>query len=327
MTFKLKDVYFGVVLLFFILLIVVKWQEIKSIFVLFDAQDSLFLLLALLMQFFTYVVSALAYQSILHTTGIKVSFGFLFKSSFSMLSLNQIIPSLGFSGGAFFVSEVKKHGVSTGKGTLCIVLEAVIFYSSFILLMILSVLYLFIDHKVAYIQILLTAIFGVIVLLGVLYFFYIMKSKEKLSNFIYKIYRRVVKILKKKEDKKGFDFLVSEFFLGKEMMLHNKKKFMAPFIYSILKSVFDILTIYFVFLSFGYGMNIGVLTLGFCLATLLSYVSFIPGGIGVFEFSMAGIYAGFGVPFYLGFVSTLIFRGFSFWLPIPVGLLFYRTAK
>ena len=120
---------------------------------------------------------------------------------------------------------------------------------------------------------------------------------------------------------------MSEFFVGKEIMLKNKHKFVLPFIYSILKSAFDILTIYFIFLAFRYNPNIGILAVGFCLATLLSYLSFIPGGIGVFEFSMAGIFAGFGIPFSLAFIVTLIFRGMAFWLPIPIGLWFYKEVK
>ena len=105
---KLKDIYFGVVLLSFALLIILKWAEIKNIFSLFNAEDSLFLLLAIVMQTFTYAASALAYQSIIHMMHIRIPFGFLFKSSFAMLSLNQVIPSLGFSGGVFFVSKAKR---------------------------------------------------------------------------------------------------------------------------------------------------------------------------------------------------------------------------
>ena len=327
MSNKLKDIYFGVVLLSFALLIIVKWHEIKDIFSLFNADNSLFLFLAIITQLFTYIVSALSYQGIIHMMHIRIPFLFLFKSSLAMLSLNQVIPSLGFSGGAFFVSKAKRFGISVGKSTLAIILESIIFYSSFIVLLFLSILYLLIGHRVNSLQIFISVVFGVLVLFGVIYFFYILKHKEKLSNFAYKLYGWFTKIFKKKQDKKGFDFLVSEFFLGKSLMGHNKKRIITPFIYLMLKTVFDVLTIYFIFLSFGYPLDLGVATLGFCLATLLSYISFIPGGIGVFEISMIGIYSGFGVPFYLGFVSTLIYRGLSFWLPMPIGLLFYRAEK
>src|SRR3989344_2751697 len=252
MSNKLKDIYFGVVLLSFALLIIVKWHEIKDIFSLFNADNSLFLFLAIITQLFTYIVSALSYQGIIHMMHIRIPFLFLFKSSLAMLSLNQVIPSLGFSGGAFFVSKAKRFGISVGKSTLAIILESIIFYSGFIVLLFLSILYLLMGHRVNSLHILLSLIFGIIVLLGVIYFFYIIKHKEKLSNFAYKIYCLVTKILRKKQDKKGFDFLVSEFFLGKSLMGHNKKRIITPFIYLMLKTVFDVLTIYFIFLSFGY---------------------------------------------------------------------------
>lgn len=324
---RLKDVYFIAVLSGFGLLIWLKWDEIKTIFILFGSKDSFFLLASLFMQFLTYIVTALTYNSTLAAISARAPFWFLFKSSFSMLSLNQIIPSLGFSGSAFFVSRVKRFGVSLGKATLCMVLEPVVFYSSFIILLFLGVLYLFLEHKVAYLQIILSFVFLVLMFLGLFYLFYILRNKQRFSSFIYRIYHFVFRLLKKKENKKEFDFLILEFFLAKEMMLKQKRKFIAPFVYSILKTVFDMLTIYFIFLAFGYNPNIGVLTVGFCLATLLSYISFIPGGLGVFELSMAGIFAGFGIPFSFGFISTLIFRGMAFWLPIPIGLWFYRELK
>jgi len=115
MLSKLKELYFGFILVLFAIVLIVKWDEVKELFILFTAQTSVFLLIAVLMQVFTYIVTALTYKSLLETMGSKVPFKFLFKSSFTMQSLNHIVPSLGFSGAAFFVSKTKKFGVSAGN--------------------------------------------------------------------------------------------------------------------------------------------------------------------------------------------------------------------
>ena len=53
----------------------------------------------------------------------------------------------------------------------------------------------------------------------------------------------------------------------------------------------------------------------------------IPGGVGGVEGGMIGAFAAFGVDAGLAVVAVLVFRAFTFWLPLLPGVIaFFRSA-
>ncbi|MBX6395962.1 MAG: flippase-like domain-containing protein [Alicyclobacillaceae bacterium] len=60
---------------------------------------------------------------------------------------------------------------------------------------------------------------------------------------------------------------------------------------------------------------------GYGLVVLLVNLSALPFSLGIFEVSMAALYHWLGVPWDQAWALTLAYRGITFWLPIPLGLL------
>ncbi|MDI3257710.1 MAG: lysylphosphatidylglycerol synthase transmembrane domain-containing protein [Kyrpidia sp.] len=60
---------------------------------------------------------------------------------------------------------------------------------------------------------------------------------------------------------------------------------------------------------------------GYGLVVLLVNLSALPFSLGIFEVSMAALYHWLGVPWAQAWALTLAYRGITFWLPIPLGLL------
>src|SRR5205085_2539111 len=54
----------------------------------------------------------------------------------------------------------------------------------------------------------------------------------------------------------------------------------------------------------------------FMLSTLVRILGVLPGGLGVFEVASVATLRLMGVPVAAGLAATLLFRGFSFWLPM-----------
>jgi uncharacterized membrane protein YbhN (UPF0104 family) len=79
------------------------------------------------------------------------------------------------------------------------------------------------------------------------------------------------------------------------------------------------LTLYFLFVAAGHAVSPGVLLAGYGLPLLLGKVSFLPGGVGIVEGTMAALYDGLGVPGGVTVVVILTYRFLSFWLPLLVG--------
>jgi uncharacterized protein (TIRG00374 family) len=93
----------------------------------------------------------------------------------------------------------------------------------------------------------------------------------------------------------------------------------GPVMGAALNTVFDMLTLYFLFIAAGHPVSPGVLLAGYGLPLLLGKVSFLPGGVGIVEGTMAALYDGLGVPSGVTVVVILIYRFFSFWLPLLIG--------
>jgi len=93
----------------------------------------------------------------------------------------------------------------------------------------------------------------------------------------------------------------------------------GPVLGAALNTIFDMLTLYSLFIAAGHPVSPGILLSGYGLPLLLGKVSFLPGGVGIVEGTMAALYDGLGVPNGVTVVVILIYRFLSFWLPLLVG--------
>jgi uncharacterized protein (TIRG00374 family) len=71
-------------------------------------------------------------------------------------------------------------------------------------------------------------------------------------------------------------------------------------------------------------MGAGTLITGFSLGITAGFVSMVPGGLGVQEGSLAGIYALFGIPIGTAVLAAILFRIVYYFVPFLVSLGFYR---
>jgi uncharacterized protein (TIRG00374 family) len=95
-----------------------------------------------------------------------------------------------------------------------------------------------------------------------------------------------------------------------------------PALGALLNVAFDMLTLYCIFIAAGHAVSPGILLTGYGLPLLLGKVSFLPGGVGIVEGTMAVLYDGLGVPDAVTVVVILTYRVISFWLPSLLGFLF-----
>jgi uncharacterized protein (TIRG00374 family) len=82
--------------------------------------------------------------------------------------------------------------------------------------------------------------------------------------------------------------------------------------------------LWFCFYALGNALSLGTLLTGFSLGIAAGFISFIPGGLGVQEGSMAGIYGLLGVPISSAVLAVILFRIVYYFLPFLASLGFYR---
>ena len=105
-----------------------------------------------------------------------------------------------------------------------------------------------------------------------------------------------------------------------EEIRHNQ--WQQPLLGAAINVIFDMLTLYLVFLSANNSVTPGVLLTGYGLPLLMGKAAFIlPGGVGIIEGTMTALYTGLGVSNGTTVAVVLIYRFLSFWLPTIIGFL------
>jgi uncharacterized protein (TIRG00374 family) len=95
---------------------------------------------------------------------------------------------------------------------------------------------------------------------------------------------------------------------------------------AVLFWAFQIAVLWAAFHAFGDAPPLAVLVQGFFLGMLGNLLP-LPGGVGGVEGGMVGAYSAFGVDFELALVAVLVFRAFTFWLPLLPGIYAYFRLR
>jgi uncharacterized protein (TIRG00374 family) len=86
-----------------------------------------------------------------------------------------------------------------------------------------------------------------------------------------------------------------------------------------------VISLWFCFDALGNPIAPGTLITGFSLGITAGFVSFVPGGLGVQEGSMAGLYSLLGVPIRTAILAAILFRIIYYFVPFLISLGFYRS--
>jgi uncharacterized protein (TIRG00374 family) len=85
--------------------------------------------------------------------------------------------------------------------------------------------------------------------------------------------------------------------------------------------LFDYLTLLAALAAVGAHARPGLVLLAFCGAQVLAQIPLTPGGLGFVEAGLTGMLALAGVSAGAAVVATFAYRLFSYWLPLPLGLV------
>jgi uncharacterized protein (TIRG00374 family) len=145
-----------------------------------------------------------------------------------------------------------------------------------------------------------------------------LNKRDGLMSLVDRIGRRWARFRHREyQEKRTRDFLTNLFHAADLLVCGGWHR---PLLGAVLSIVFDMLTIYLLFIAVGHRVSVGVLLTGYGLPLLLGRMAFmIPGGIGVIESTMTALYTSLGVANTEAVVVVLAYRLISFWLPLLLG--------
>lgn len=107
----------------------------------------------------------------------------------------------------------------------------------------------------------------------------------------------------------------------------HRRRLLVPLLLLWLLYPVRIAMLWVCFAAFQAPLPLSVLWAGYSITILISFLTFLPTTLGVFELSMVGTFALLGVPTDLATAVTLLYRSFTYWLPIPLGLLAWWSLR
>jgi uncharacterized protein (TIRG00374 family) len=298
-----------------LILAILHWGDVKKFAALVAQSNPWWLLVALVLQLATYAGLALQWGIALRKGRTPVSWTELFRLTLAKHFADQVIPTAGVSGNVVLVDRLVRLGVRRGSAVATLLLQIIAYYISYALgaLWVLVVLW-WKDRT----SLLLTA--------AVLVFLIFAAGIPALILWLHRRgQERIPKLVTKWSKARNFFKLVGE---APRDLVRDAKLIAWLTLFNALVFVADAGTMHACLLAIGVHAPLSASYVAFMMASIAVILGPVPMGLGSFEGVSIAMLRLFGVPFEAAISATLMFRGFTLWLPlVPGGVLLRSELK
>ncbi len=292
-----------------------------------------FLILMVPTQGLNFYSYALMYDDLLRFLNSKVKSSTLFKITLELNFVNHVFPSGGVSGFSYFSLRLRPLGVTTGKSTLIQLLRFILIFISFQVLLAFGVLALSFSGSVNNFVLVIAGSLATLLIVGSLLLAYIIGSKQRINIFFTSLTRAINKILgilrPKNPEVINIEKAQKTFNDLHENYLLIRKDFSVlknPLIHSFFANLTEVVTLYLVFVAFGFWVNPGAVIIAYAVANFAGLVSVLPGGVGIYEALMTAVLASAGVPAGVSFPVVIMYRVLTMIMQLTPGYILYHKA-
>jgi uncharacterized protein (TIRG00374 family) len=179
----------------------------------------------------------------------------------------------------------------------------------------------------------IAAVSGLIIFFTlVLFLYFLFREQGRKLIAILHFFTKIINAVKIKLKRLPIDFARIDNFVGNfyrcfPVLLRHKTKIVQASFGALVYYFGNVATLYFSFLVFGFKPNLAMVIFGYMIALILSMLTLVPETPGVIESSLVLVFLGLGFPAHIALFSSLLFRLFSFWLPLPLGIITYFTIR
>jgi glycosyltransferase 2 family protein len=308
------------------------FAEIQEVVEVIRRGSLLFIGLAVLVQFAWLFNLSTFYQSIFHVLGMDARRWHLIKLVTAANFLTVIAPSGGISGIAVFIADAKRSGRSTAKVTVAGALYIWFEYIGTLAIVTVGLGVLAMRNNLHWSEItaaLLLLAGGV----GMSLLLYLgMQSAaalEKALSWMARLVNFVLRPVLRRdylslERAHSFACEVSE---GVSALRNNPRWAVKPLALALLNKGILLVVLYLCFRAFNVDVDPSTLVAGLAIAHLFLIISPTPAGIGIVEGILAVALSSMGITRHSAMVVALAYRGFSFWLPLLIGMVTFRLLN
>jgi uncharacterized protein (TIRG00374 family) len=252
----------------------------------------------------------------------------MFKITIVASTVNYLLSTGGLSGFALRMYFFTRRGISSGTALLISLAQTVLTNFTLLVFVLIGCLYLFSAHPLqGYALVIIGALLALFIAAAVIAILLLLRPRWRRRTLFYLgqtahwvLHRLLPHRTPPRTHIWRYQFNLNR---GIEFLLSRKRQMRVPFLYIWLDWIFTILILYTAFLAIHFPVRLSFVIVGFAVGITLSYVSLIPGGLGIMEGSMAAIFAGLGVPYETAVVAILVYRCAYYLLPLVISLFFH----
>jgi glycosyltransferase 2 family protein len=329
---RMRKFVLAVIGLLAVTLVIFSFTELQDVLATLQQAHPWFLALALVVQAGWFFVLGWTFQSIYRILGLRESRRRLTLLAAASAFVSIVTPSAGVGGLALFLADARTRGHASGKVTVAGALYLLLDEAAFLCVLALGIVVLIRRNHLGPGEITASLILLAIasVLAFLLYLGY--RSTEVLGDTLARIARAVNRILapiihREYLSEGRAHAFAAEVAEGLASLPEKPGSLIQPFVLSLLNKAMLMAVLICSFLSFDVPFSAGTIVGGFAIGYLFLIVSPTPQGIGVVEGVMAIALRTLRVELSQAVIITLAYRGITFWLPMAVGALAFRSLE
>ncbi len=290
----------------------------------------LLLLLPLAATLLSYVTMSLSYEGIARAAGSSVKSLDMLRITFVANAVNYLLPTGGLSGFALRTVMLRKKGVNSGKSVLISFTQTLITNFMLLLFILYGMGHLLLGSEAgdARVTAAVTVVVVLVLFLGAAATMILRRSlRNRFLGFCARAGHWVLRRLGKQEPQgRRLDLLLSHLNEGMEFLAERPAALSRPVAWIFFDWLFTVGILYAAFYSVGYPATYSQVAVGFSVSIVVAVISFVPGGVGVLEATMAATFAGVGIALKDSFLPIVIFRVCFYVIPVALALLLARGA-
>ena len=291
------------------------WGDVKNFGKLLTEAKPVWLLAAFGLQLTTYLGLSIQWWVALRKGHTPESVGDLFRLTFAKHFADQVVPTAGLSGNVLLVDRLVSLGVPRSNAVAALLLQIIAYYLSYAIgaLFVLGVLW-----WKSRMSVLLTG--------AVLIFLVVAAAIPLLTLWLHRRgQEKIPRWIARWSKAKHFFELVGE---APRELVHDPVLIAIVTLLNLVVFIADAATMQTCLLALGVHAPLSAGYVAFMIASIAVILGPIPMGLGSFEAVSIAMLRLFGVPFEAALSATLLFRGFTLWLPlIPGGILLRSELK
>jgi hypothetical protein len=305
-----------------VIFIALDWSKIKPALAQANWRPIPFALLATAI---SYACISVSFAKVSKLLGVMMRTRELSFVGFISSSLNHIVLSGGAAGYSVRFLLMNRFGVTMREVVAISILHFYLTALWMITMLPVSMIYLGMNAPLNHTTSMLLDIIGAILLLGAVLTTILIFSHKSRKKAIGILTRLIPSLIKHdiSEPLERFDATMEQGILAM-----RKQPFSTVIIAAlvVIDWVFSVAALWFCFRALDLTPSVGQLVSGFVIGTMAGVSSILPGGLGVQEASMTGIFVLFGIPAESAALVAILYRVVYTIIPYLISLGFYKVV-